>query len=325
MTGRDNQSMLITFGARRLSLSMIGCVLVVDLIWLPFSALSFSAVDLAVITVIAAAYVLAGPIQSRYEFSPVTKNIAVELYILVLFGAVGFVFSYLVIESGWTIRDELFVAIDNALGFDWPTYTLFVLQNDLLRLASLIFYVASPMLVGFALFWFCLNGNFIRASEIVAMVILGGILCVVISGIVPSAGGSDYFPQDSSFYRGYKVIFDDSYGTSFYKLRDGTGLEVSLLHPLALIAFPSYHACLSLVVMLVFRGTGLIGGIIIALNLASLLSLPVQGGHHLSDVLGGLLAGSVAFWLVRQHEAVRGRRRVDLDSSAEKRGRNETF
>lgn len=302
MTGRDNQSMLITSGARRLSLSMIGCVLVVDLIWLPFSALSFSAVDLAVITVIAAAYLLAGPIQSRYEFSTVTKYIAVELYILVLFGAVGFVFSYLVIESGWTIRDELFVAIDNALGFNWPTYTLFVLQNDLLRLASLIFYVVSPMLVGFALFWFCLKGNFNRASEIVAMVILGGILCVVISGIVPSAGAPNYFPLDSNFYRGYKVIFDDTYGSEFSQLRDGAGVKVSLLHPLALIAFPSYHACLSLVVMLVFWGTGVIGSIIFALSLVSLLSLPVQGGHHLSDVLGGLLTGAVAYWLVRQHE-----------------------
>jgi len=325
VTYLDNQSMLITSGARRLSLSMIGCVLLVDLIWLPFSALSFSAVDLAVITVMAAAFLLAHPVQRRYEFSPVTINLVVDLYILVLFGAVGFVFSYLVIERGWTIRDELFVAIDHALGFDWPTYTLFVLQNDLLRLASLFFYVVSPLLVGFALLWFCWIGNFNRASEVVAMVILGGILCVVISGIVPSAGGSDYFPPDSSFYRGYKVIFDDSYGTSFYKLRDGTGLEVSLLHPRALIAFPSYHACLSLVVMLVFRGTGIIGGIIFALNLASLLSLPVQGGHHLSDVLGGLLAGAVAFWLVRQHQAVRGRRRMDMDCSAENRGRNENF
>jgi hypothetical protein len=308
MSYLDNQFMLANSNARRLSLSMIGCVLVVDLIWFPFSALSLSIGNLAVLIVIAGVFLLAGRIQRRYEFSAVTKHLAVELYILVLFGVVGFIFSYLVIESGWTIRDDLFVTIDNALGFDWRTYTSFILRNDLLRLSSLVLYVMSPVLVGFALFWFCLKGNFNRASEIVAMVILGGILCVVISGIVPSTGASSYFPLDSNFYRGYKVIFDDTYGSEFSQLRDGAGVKVSLLHPLALIAFPSYHACLSLVVMLVFWGTGVIGSIIFALSLVSLLSLPVQGGHHLSDVLGGLLTGAVAYWLVRQHEEARGHR-----------------
>ena len=279
---------------------MIGGVLVVDLICLPFSALSFSTVNLAVITVIAAVFLLAGPLQYRYEFSAAVRYLAVEIYILVLFGAGGFVFSYLVIESGWTVRDELFVAVDHALGFDWPTYTSFVLQNDLLRSASLILYVVTPILVGFALFWFCLKGNFNRASEMVAMVILGGVLCVVISGVVPSAGGAGYFPTDSNFYGGHTVIFDGSNKIEFFQLRDGAGVEVSLLHPLALIAFPSYHACLALLVVLVFWGRGILSYTILALNLGSLLSIPVQGGHHLSDLLGGLLVGAAAYWVVRQ-------------------------
>lgn len=304
----DNQIMLMNSTARRLSMSMIACVLVIDLMWLPFSALSFSASNLAVLAVIAVLYLLAGPIRRRHELSAMTTNLAVELYILVLFGAVGFVFSYLAIESGWTIRDELFAAADSALGFDWRTYTSFFLQNDLLRVVSLILYVVSPILVGFALFWFCLKGNFNRASEIVAMVILGGILCVVISGLVPSAGGAGYFPADSSFYGGYKVVFDDTYKLTFFRLHDGTGMEISLLRPFALIAFPSYHACLSLVVMLAFRGTAMVGYTIIALNLGSLLSLPVQGGHYLSDVLGGLLIGAITYSVVRRYVETRGPR-----------------
>jgi hypothetical protein len=304
----DNHFVLINSSARRLSLSMICCVLVSDLIWFPFSAMTFNISNLVVVIVIIAAFLVAGRIQRRYEFSPMTKHLAVELYILVLFGVVGFVFSYLVIESGWTIRDELFVTIDNVLGFDWRNYTLFFLQNDFLRLSSLVLYVMSPILVGFALFWFCLKGNFNCASEIVAMVILGGLLCVIISGIIPSAGASKHLPLDSNFYRDYKVIFDDTYGAEFSYLRDEVGIEVSLLHPLALIAFPSYHACLSMVVMLVFWGTGVIGNIVFALCLISLLSIPVQGGHYLSDVLGGLLTGAVAYWVVRKYDEARSHR-----------------
>jgi hypothetical protein len=284
--------------ARRFSLAVIGCVLVIDLIWLPFSALRFSSVNVAVIAAIAAMFLLAGPIQKRYEFSAAARHLAVELYVLVLFVACGFVFSYLAIESGWSVRDELFVAIDHALGFDWETYTLFVLQNDLLRTATLILYVVTPPLVIFTLFWSCLKGNFNCASEMVAMVILGGALCVVISGIVPSAGGAGYFPVDNSFYGGHTVIFDDSNKIEFFQLRNRVGLEISLMHPLALIAFPSYHACLALLVVLAFWRTGVLGYTILALNIGSLLSLPVQGGHHLSDVLGGLLVGAATYWVV---------------------------
>ncbi len=300
MTRSVDKIALLSYPARRLSLSIIGCLLIVDMLWLPFSALRIGASNLAVLAVIAGLYLLAEQTQRRFNFSTTTKNLAVELYILILFGAVGFVFSYLVIESGWSVRDELFASIDRFVGFDWRTYTSFFLQNDLLRWASFVLYVLTPLLVGFALFWFCLQGNFLRASELVAMVVVSGLLCVVISGILPSAGGAGYFPADIDFYQGHKVVFDNTYKETFFQLRDGAGMDVFLLHPVGLIAFPSYHVCLAMLVILHFWDRGVMGWIIVALNVGSMASVPVQGGHHLSDVLGGLLVGAVAFWMVRK-------------------------
>lgn len=286
--------------ARRLSLGIIGCLLVIDLAWLPFSTLRIGISNLPVLIVIAGLYLFAAPMQRRYEFSEVTRNLAVEIYILFLFGGVGFVFSYLTIENGLAIRDELFAAIDGSLGFDWRTYALFVLQSDFLRWASIVLYILTPVLVGFALFWFSLQGDFNRASELVAMVIVGGVLCVVISGILPSAGGTGYFAADDDFYQGHYVVFDSSYKATLFQLRAGAGMDVFLIHPAGLIAFPSYHVCLALLVILLSWGMGTIAWIILALNVGSMLSVPVQGGHHLSDVLGGLLVGGFAFWVVRK-------------------------
>jgi hypothetical protein len=299
MNQSNSRIALLNSPARRLSMSIIGCLLVVDLIWLPFSALRISASNLFVLGVMAGLFFLAGPIQRKREYSPAVSNFAVELYILILFGCVGFVFSYLAIESGWAVRDDWFVSIDNALGFDWRTYTLFVLQNDLLRPASFVVYILTPVLVGFAVVRYCQRGDFDRASEIVAAVIVGGVICVVISGIAPSVGGAGFFPADSSFYQGYPVVFDSSYKVTFFQLREREGMDVFLLHPAALIAFPSYHACLALLVILVFWGEGSLGWLIVALSVGSMFSLPVQGGHYLSDVLGGLLTGAVAFWVVK--------------------------
>ena len=285
--------------ARRLSVAIISCLLVVDLVWLPFSALQLSNSNLAVVAVLVGCFLLAGPAQRRFGFSAVARHLAVELYILILFGAVGFIFSYLVIENGAAIRDDLFVAIDNSLGFDWPTYARFFLNNDLLRSVSLVLYVLTPALVGFAFFWNGLNRNLERVSELVAMVIVGGIWCVIISGIAPSVGGAGYFPTDDEFYMGYRVVFDNTYKLTFFQLRDAAGVEILLLRPFALIAFPSYHACLVTLVILVLWGTGVKGWAIFVLNVGALLSLPIQGGHHLSDVLGGVVVGALTYWLIR--------------------------
>lgn len=290
----------IGWAGRRFSLSMIAVVLVADLVGLPFSSLSFGKANLAVCAAIAGLFFAAPSLQRRYQFSPATRHFAVEVYILVLFGAVGFIFSYLAIENGWTIRDDWFAAVDRTLGFDWPSYTAFVLNNDWLRTASLILYLLTPPLVGLALLRACRTGHLEQASEIVATVILGGILCVLVSGMLPSAGGSGFFVADAGFYADRVVVFDSEYKRTFFELRDGAGMDVFLLCPAALIAFPSYHAALCLLVVLAFSGTGLLGWTILVLNLGTLLSLPVQGGHYLADVLGGLLIGAAAIWVVRR-------------------------
>ena len=266
---------------------------------MPFSALSFAAANLAVVAAVVAVRVLAGPIQRRCRLSAAARHFAGEVYILVLFGAVGFIFSYLAIERGWVVRDEWFAAADGVLGFDWRGYTSFVLQSDWLRTGSLILYVLTPPLVGLALLRFCYSARFDRASEFVATVILGGLLCVLLSWLVPSAGASGFFATDTDFYGEHSVVFDSAYKQTFFELRDGSGMEVFLLHPTALIAFPSYHAALCLLVILAFTGSGTTGWIILALNLGTLFSLPVQGGHYLSDVIGGLLTGAAAVWIVR--------------------------
>jgi hypothetical protein len=293
-------SILIGTAGRRFSLSMIAAVLVADLVGLPFSALSFSKANLVVCAAIIGLFIAAPSLQRRYEFSPATGHFAVEVYILVLFGAVGFVFSYLAIENGWAIRDEWFAALDRKLGFDWPSYTTFVLNNDWLIKASLVLYLLTPPLVGLAILRACRNGQFDQASEIVATVILGGILCVLVSGMLPSVGGSGFFVADADFYGDRAVVFGNEYKQTFLELRDGAGMDVFLLCPAALIAFPSYHAALCLLVIVAFSRSGMLGGTILALNLATLLSLPVQGGHYLVDVLGGLLIGAAAIWVVRR-------------------------
>jgi hypothetical protein len=57
-----------------------------------------------------------------------------------------------------------------------------------------------------------------------------------------------------------------------------------------LVAFPSYHVGLSVIMMVAFRGVKRWFWPIVVLNTLVIMSTPIDGGHHLSDGLGGAVS-----------------------------------
>jgi PAP2 superfamily len=288
--------------SRYLSLAMIIGLLCVDLVWSPFSTLRFGADSLTALIIVLVLSLFAFLLYKQFKFPIVIMSLGTELFILLLFSGVGFVFSYLVTASGGPLQDELIITMDKAVGFDWREYVAIFVRNDFLRTVSLIFYLLTPLLVIFSLIWFCLQGEISQASALVAMIILGGILCIGISGIFPNAGAAGYFLPDKNFYQGSSIIVDSHYMQTFFDLRKGAGIHVSFLQPVALISFPSYHSCMALLVVLCFRGRKAIYWVMLALNGVTLFIIPVEGGHHLSDVLAGAFVAMLAYWLVMGYE-----------------------
>ena len=72
-----------------------------------------------------------------------------------------------------------------------------------------------------------------------------------------------------------------------------------------LIAFPSYHAVLAMLMVWYARTISYLRWPILVLNLVVLASAPVQGGHHLIDIFGGCAVTVLAILVVRAAEAVR--------------------
>lgn len=279
---------------------MIITLLIIDIVWLPFSNLRSDEANIVVMLAILLVFLLSNWRHKFSCFSDATVNIATDFFILMVFSCVGFIFSYLVTANGGPIQDELIVAVDTAFGFNWLEYNKFFLQNDFLRLITLLFYTITPILVLFAIVLFSLHQEFEHSREFVVMIMLGGILCVVISGLIPSGGGAGYFLPDPSFYRGYTIFGDSVYKQTFFDLRNGHGVEVSLLIPKGLVAFPSFHACMASLVVLAFWGRWNIFGIMLIVNTCTLLIIPVEGGHHMMDVLSGLIVGLISFFTVRR-------------------------
>ena len=87
-------------------------------------------------------------------------------------------------------------------------------------------------------------------------------------------------------------------------LAHGPGL-ISPTDTKGLIGFPSYHAVLALLVMFYAWKVSWLRWPAVALNLLVLVATPIQGGHHLIDLLGGGAVAALALWTVNALEMPR--------------------
>ncbi len=290
--------------SRLASIGMVGGLFVVDVVWMSVSRLQLDWGSVTLGIAVPVILLLAAWFYTFQRPSERIANLSVDAAILILFSHLGCIFSYLVTAHGGGLHDELMVSVDQALGFDWHSYTQFFLRNDLLRLASMLLYSMTLLFVIATVVCLSFSGHTGRSREFVSTIILGAILCIGISGIVPTAGGAGYFAPDSDFYMGHKVIVDRNYMQDFFDLRSGSNVIVSLVEPKGLISFPSYHACMAVLVILAFRRMGFLFWLMLALNIGVIATTPVEGGHHLSDVLGGIALALLAFVLIRRYTDV---------------------
>jgi membrane-associated phospholipid phosphatase len=61
-----------------------------------------------------------------------------------------------------------------------------------------------------------------------------------------------------------------------------------------LIGFPSFHAVMALFVVWYARELRYVRWFVLALNTAVLVATPIQGGHHVVDVLAGFVVAAVS-------------------------------
>ena len=92
------------------------------------------------------------------------------------------------------------------------------------------------------------------------------------------------------------LALDSGYARELVRLlHDGAGF-ISPREAKGLIGFPSYHAVLALLVAWHLRDVKFLRWPALALNLAVIAATPIQGGHHLMDVLASFPVAVLAIY-----------------------------
>jgi membrane-associated phospholipid phosphatase len=183
--------------------------------------------------------------------------------------------------------DQSIIALDHNLGFDWPSLFRIInshsLPQKLLRVAYYSLLVGLPvviLMVGLR--------DPQRLRRFVLANMLGQTLCVAISGIWPAAGAL-------VTYRAAIPFLYNDYPRQFLGVRSGLIHTLHLPEMTGIIQFPSYHAMLAtLIIYAVGCLPRWIAWPFYAYEATIIVSAPVEGGHYLTDIIGGVLGAIIA-------------------------------
>ena len=289
---------------QRLALWLIVITGLVDAVCMAFGKLQFYPVwsDWLLLCTIALGLIFSKRLPWA-KFSLRKKHLIIDLGLLVLFAPVGFILSYLATSHSGTPFDAYLVQLDKRIGFDWLSYHSFFLQNPWFRSFSLFFYLLIPVFPIICLIALCQKRNFSTAADAVVVIMLSALICIGISVLVPAYGAAGFYQPDSDFYKGYNILFDHEYKQTIIALNQGRKVTIRLWQPIAVVAFPSYHACLAILTILLSWSISKWFWWMLLVNVAGILAIPVDGGHHLIDVLAGLLVSIVTFTFIRHLSA----------------------
>jgi hypothetical protein len=285
----------------RLKLALTAALVALDAAWIVWRGIDFDLASLALAAGVTALTACVGFAYIHLRPDERLATMGIETAFLISYSAAGCIFSYLVTTLDRPLIDNMLVAWDHALGFDWYAYVGFVNARPWLGVLSSALYQTTLAQIALAVVLLCLIGRTDRTREMTFIVMVSSLLCVVVSGIFPSEGALAYYHPSAAFTLQNHPVVDLAYKQQFFDIRHGLMTHLSLKGLHGLVAFPSYHVGLSVILMIAFRGVKGWFWPIAVLNTLVILSTPIDGGHHLSDGLGGialaLISAAAVIWL----------------------------
>ncbi|MFM7444369.1 MAG: phosphatase PAP2 family protein, partial [Tabrizicola sp.] len=117
--------------------------------------------------------------------------------------------------------------------------------------------------------------------------------------VIPSVGPSAFqsIPETDRLATG--LYFDPAYGKYLKGLVEVGPRQISPEVITGVVAFPSYHMIMALMVVWFVRGTFAFLPLA-AVNVAMVPATLTHGGHHLVDLLAGLAVFALSVWIAQR-------------------------
>jgi membrane-associated phospholipid phosphatase len=300
--------------SERLQLHLIAGVLALDVALLLRGPMTLGAAD-ALKPLLGGAIATAAGLYYRHRRRE--ERLAVALIgtaHLIWFSCAIAVLNYLVVTFDRPLIDDTLLAWDQALGIDWVQ--LFLALKGVPGLAQLltIAYASSLLQIAVVVPVLALLGRIERLDRFFLAFILAAAATIGFWAAFPSFGAATHLFSTGAIADLTGATVDQHYVEALLALKAGQTPHIVMAQMRGLIAFPSFHTVMA--VLTVYAAAAVPRALWPAVmwNVVVLLSVPVDGGHHVVDIAAGLVlavaAIAAADWICAR--LARPRKATDL-------------
>ncbi len=215
------------------------------------------------------------------------------------FTAVSSLFIFVLFPLPNPLIDPLLIQVDAVLGYHWPSAVALLAQYP--GFAAVLGYIYHSSLVQILLTIVLLAAlsRDLVLHRFLVVGIITLIFAVAIWWIIPSVGPSAFqsIPEADRLATG--LYFNPAYGAHLRNLAEIGPRRISPEVITGVVAFPSYHMIMALMVVWFLRGTFAFLPAA-AINAAMIPATLTHGGHHLVDLFGGLAVFVLSVWIANR-------------------------
>lgn len=166
--------------------------------------------------------------------------------------------------------------------------------NRILNLACISTLPQIAILVNCLGFW----GRPIDIYKLCLSIAIGAAIAVAVWTVAPSFGAFSVYPVSATPQ--FVLAVDSAYAGDLLNLLMHGPSRISPFALKGLIAFPSFHTVLAIFTTWYAWSIRILRCPALMLNLLVLASIPIQGGHHVIDIAGGLAVAVLALALTNR-------------------------
>lgn len=214
-----------------------------------------------------------------------------------LFTIAGSVFNYMFLPIRFEPIDDVLFRFDAVFGYHWPDIVGWAAHHAWMGVLLHLVYLTSMAQLLCVILVLGFSGQEADLHRFLLTGIFGALLSIGFWIFFPTFGAKAYYTLPPSVLEAIPLAVDPAYGAELVRLGHEGVNHLSPKNVLGLIGFPSFHIIMACMSVYFVPRRGVMFAVALVLNVVMLPAVLVQGGHHLSDILGGMVTFAAALVL----------------------------
>lgn len=276
------------YAARRILLGIAATLIGIDIVWALAAHFDVDAKPYGIAALLAGSLFAGAYFYDHVREEPGISTMLFAMGFLAVFSGSCGLLNYFALTVAGPRIDASLAVLDRMMGFNWPAFMAFVAHHPLLdRALEILYQTVLPQIVILVTFlaW---HGKIEQIYRFCLAIVIGALLTVSFWTLLPSFGAFSVYHLPAAVVRKLTLVLDGGYAQSLMALLQNGPGHIVPANIKGLVGFPSFHTTQALVIAWYAWDLQRIRWAAIAVNLGVVISTPIQGGHHVVDLFGGL-------------------------------------